>query len=105
MRLISQTSSGGVCEQLFVLGEIPGVLWSPDGTAGTRPLVLMGQGGGRHKKASEIVTRARRLVSECGFAVAAVDVPGHGDRPKHEEYHRIATETRLACMPVRSWLR
>jgi dienelactone hydrolase len=91
MRLTSQTSSG-VCEQLFVLGEIPGVLWTPDGAAGTRPLVLMGHGGGRHKKAPEIVTRAHRLVTECGFAAASVDVPGHGDRPKHEEYHRIATE-------------
>jgi dienelactone hydrolase len=92
MRLTSKTSSGGVCEQLFVLGETPGVLWTPDGAAGTRPLVLMGHGGGRHKNAPEIVTCAHRLVTECGFAAASVDVPGHGDRPKHEEYHRIATE-------------
>ena len=27
------------------------------------------------------MARARRFVAECGFAVAAVDVPGHGDRP------------------------
>ena len=42
MRFTSQTSSDGVTEQLFTLpfifGEIPGVLWTPDGTAGTRPL-------------------------------------------------------------------
>jgi hypothetical protein len=31
-------------------------------------------------------------VAECGFAVAAVDVPGHGDRPKDEEYDRMAIE-------------
>ncbi|MFI2647804.1 hypothetical protein [Micromonospora fulviviridis] len=36
--------------------------------------------------------RARRFVAECGFAVAAVDVPGHGDRPTDEKYDRIATE-------------
>ncbi|MFI7708866.1 hypothetical protein [Nonomuraea sp. NPDC049480] len=45
----------------------------------------MGHGGGQHKKAPGIV-------AECDFAVAAADVPGHGDRPKDEEYDRIATE-------------
>ncbi|MFH0243239.1 dienelactone hydrolase family protein [Streptomyces sp. HK10] len=94
MRFSSATSCGGVCEQLFALGEIPGVLWTPEGAVGTRPLILMGHGGGQHKKAPGIVARARRLVVECGFAVAAVDVPGHGDRPKDEEYDRIATENR-----------
>ena len=94
MRFASQTSSGGVCEQLFTLDEIPGVLWTPEGAAGTRPLILMGHGGGQHKKAPGIVARARRFVSECGFAVAAVDVPSHGDRPKDEEYNRIVTENR-----------
>src|SRR5262245_38407428 len=92
MRFTSQTSSDGVREQLFSSGEIPGVLWTPEGAAGTRPLILMGHGGGRHKKAPGIVARARRFALECGFAVAAVDVPGHGDRPKDEEYDRIATE-------------
>ncbi|MFG2864438.1 dienelactone hydrolase family protein [Streptomyces sioyaensis] len=92
MRFTSQTSSDGVREQLFTLGEIPGVLWTPEGAAGTRPLILLGHGGGQHKKAPGIVARARRFVAECDFAVAALDVPGHGDRPKDEEYDRIATE-------------
>src|ERR1022692_2187562 len=91
MRFTSETSSGGVSEQLFTLGEIPGVLWTPAGAAGTRPLILMGHGGGQHKKAPGMVARARRFVAERGFAVAAVDVPGHGDRPMEEEYDRIAT--------------
>lgn len=92
MRFTSQTSSDGVREQLFTLGEIPGVLWTPEGAAGTRPLILMGHGGGQHKKAPGIVARARCFVAEGGFAVAALDVPGHGDRPKEKEYDRIATE-------------
>ena len=92
MRFISETSSDGVREQLFTLGEIPGVLWTPSGAVGTRPLVLMGHGGGQHKRAPDILTGARSLVTECGFAVVAVDVPAHGDRPKVEEYDRIATE-------------
>ncbi|MEV6127149.1 alpha/beta hydrolase [Streptomyces violaceusniger] len=92
MRFSSETSSDGVREQLFTLGEIPGVLWTPEGAAGTRPLILMGHGGGQHKKAPDILAGARRYVAECGFAVVAVDVPGHGDRPVVEEYDRIATE-------------
>jgi dienelactone hydrolase len=96
MRFTSQASSGGVTEQLFTLpftfGEIPGVLWTPDGATGIRPLILMGHGGGQHKQAPGIVARARRFAAECGFAVAAVDAPGHGYRPKDEEYNRIATE-------------
>jgi len=98
MRFTSQTSSDGVTEQLFTLpftfGEIPGVLWTPDGTAGTRPLILMGHGGGQHKKAPGIVARARRFAAECGFAVAAVDAPAHGDRPRTEEHNRLIGEMR-----------
>ncbi|GAA4072722.1 alpha/beta hydrolase [Streptomyces shaanxiensis] len=92
MRFTSETSSDGVCEQLFFLNEIPGVLWTPEGAAGTRPLIVMGHGGGQHKKAPDILDLARRFVTESAFAVVAVDVPGHGDRPLDEEYHRIATE-------------
>ncbi|MGW0883218.1 dienelactone hydrolase family protein [Streptomyces sp. NPDC002671] len=98
MRFTSQTSSDGVTEQLFTLpftfGEIPGVLWTPDGVAGTRPLILMGHGGGQHKQAPGIVERARRFVAECGFAVAAVDAPAHGGRPRTEEHTRLIGELR-----------
>ena len=52
----------------------------------------MGHGGGQHKKAPGVLSRARRFVAECGFAAVAVDVPGHGDRPKDAGYDRIAKE-------------
>jgi dienelactone hydrolase len=98
MRFTSETSSDGVTEQLFTLpftfGDIPGVLWTPDGTTGTRPLILMGHGGGQHKRAPGIVARARRFAAECGFAVAAVDAPAHGDRPRTEEHNRLIGEMR-----------
>jgi len=92
MQFTSEKSTNGVFEQLFTLGEIPGVLWTPDGAAGTRPLILLGHAGDQHKKSLGIMARARRFVTECGFAAMSVDVPGHGDRPKDEEYDRIATE-------------
>ncbi|RCG23042.1 alpha/beta hydrolase [Streptomyces diacarni] len=94
MRFLSETSSDGVREQLFELGEIPGVLWTPEGALDARPLVLMGHGGGQHKKAPGVLVRARRFVTELGFAVVALDAPAHGDRPKVEEYDRIVTGNR-----------
>ncbi|MEH1099591.1 alpha/beta hydrolase family protein [Micromonospora sp. CPCC 205561] len=92
MRLTSETSSDGVREQLFILGDIPGVLWTPEDAVGVRPLILIGHGGGEHKKAPDVVACARRFVTGGRLAVAAVDVPGHGDRPTDEELNRIATE-------------
>ncbi|MEV4572887.1 alpha/beta hydrolase [Nonomuraea jabiensis] len=94
MRFNSRTSSDGVTEQLFTLDEIPGVLWTPEDAPGPRPLILMGHGGGQHKKAPGIVARAHHFVAGSGFAVAAIDAPNHGERPKGEEFARIVTEMR-----------
>jgi dienelactone hydrolase len=94
MRFTSRTSQDGVTEQLFTLGEIPGVLWTPDDAPGPRPLILMGHGGGQHKKAPGMVARAHRFATGGGFAVAAIDAPHHGERPKGDEFSRIAAENR-----------
>lgn len=88
------SSDDGVIERLFTLGEIPGVLWTPEDATGTRPLILMGHGGGQHKQAPRIVAGARRFAAECGFAAMAIDAPGHGDRPKTAELDRAFTEMR-----------
>ena len=94
MRFTSEASSGGVREQLFALGEVPGVLWTPEGADGPRPLVLMGHGGGQHKRAPGIAARAVRFAAEGGFAVAAIDAPSHGDRPQDAEFTRVAGDLR-----------
>lgn len=97
MRITSQTSAGGVFEQLFTLGDIPGVLWTPTGAAGPRPLILVAHGGGQHKQAPGVVARARHYVTGCGFAVAAIDAPGAGGRPKTAQNlaHAAAVRQRL----------
>ncbi len=59
---------------------VPGLLWTPDGATGPRPLVLIGHGATRHKRVDYIVALARRLVRHHGFAAAAIDGPGHGHR-------------------------
>jgi fermentation-respiration switch protein FrsA (DUF1100 family) len=94
MRFASTTTSDGVCEQDFTLDDIPGVLWFPAGTAGPRPLVLLGHGGGGHKRAPGVLARARRLVTGGRFAAAAIDMPGFGDRPKTAEDERFVAEIR-----------
>ncbi|MFC6079666.1 alpha/beta hydrolase family protein [Sphaerisporangium aureirubrum] len=86
VRFTAETSSDGVVERDFTVGEVPGVLWSPvsgsGSVSGRAPLVLLGHGGGQDKRAPGMVGRARRLVTGCGFTVAAVDAPGHGGRPR-----------------------
>jgi dienelactone hydrolase len=60
--------------------SVPGVMWLPLEAKGRRPLVLVGHGGTGHKKAEAVVDAARVLVPGCGFVVAAIDGPVHGDR-------------------------
>jgi dienelactone hydrolase len=89
VRISSETITDGIREQLFTLGEIPGVLWTPAEGSGPHPLVLIGHGGGSHKKGWEVTSRAFPYVTSCGFAVAAIDAPGTGDRPEHPEVRRL----------------
>lgn len=49
---------------------------------------------GSPEKAPGILARAHLFAAEGGFAVAAIDVPNHGERPTDEEFDRIATEYR-----------
>lgn len=88
LHFTAESSSNGMVERDFTVDDVPGVLWSPaSGAADRAPLVLMGHGGGNHKKHPAMAGRARLLVNGCGFHVAVIDAPGHGDRPRtaHDE--------------------
>ena len=84
VRWDDETHVGDVRERDFEVDvdgrTVPGVLWLPREGAGPRPLVLLGHGATRHKRIDYLVALGRRLASDYGFAVAAVDAPGHGDR-------------------------
>ena len=96
MRFTSeQRLDDGVLEREFTLGEIPGVLWTP-GSA-PAPLILSGHNGGLHKREPRLVARARHYAAEYGFAVAAIDAPGHGDRPRSAVDEQSRADLRRAA--------
>ena len=103
LHFIAETSSDGLVERDFTVGDVTGVLWSPASGADRAPLVLMGHGGGEHRKSRAMIGRAHRLVTNCGFAVAVIDAPGHGGRPRtaHDEQEIAAmARARAAGEPV-----
>jgi dienelactone hydrolase len=83
-------------ERLFELkvgGErVPGVIWAPTGATESRPLVLMGHGGSQHKKFASLINRAHTYVATLGFAVVAIDAPGHGERTPSEQTAQFVAE-------------
>jgi dienelactone hydrolase len=92
MRWIGEDETAGdVRERSFEVEvdgrTVPGILWLPAGGSGPRPLVLLGHGATRHKRIDYLLALARRLAADYGFAVAAIDGPGHGDRraPGHDD--------------------
>ncbi len=88
MQITSEASEQGVVERGFTLevaGEaVPGIVWAPEGASGPRPLLLIGHGGTQHKRIDTILARARTFVRHYGYAVVAIDAPGHGDRTTPE---------------------
>ena len=77
-------SGDGVDERGFTLERnghvIPGVLWQPSQPSGPRPLVLMGHGGGGHKRNERMLMLGRMFSREYGWCAAAIDGPVHGAR-------------------------
>jgi len=96
VRFTAETSSNGVVQRDFTVGEVPGVLWSPVSGSDHAPLVLMGHGGGLHKKTPALMARARDTVTTWGYTVAAIDAPGHGARPRSAADERARDELRQA---------
>jgi dienelactone hydrolase len=82
LHFTTSSTSKGVLEREFTLADVPGVLWTPASGAVPAPLVLMGHPGGLHKQAPGVVARAAHLVTMIGYAVAVIDAPGHGHRPR-----------------------
>ena len=72
----------GVLEREFTLGEIPGVLWTPESASAPVPLILVGHPGGLSRMRPRLAARARHYAVQYGFAAATIELPGSGDRPR-----------------------
>lgn len=88
MDIVNQVAEKGVVERRFDLkveaDVVPGILWTPEEGAGRRPTVLIGHGGTQHKRTPNVLGLARRFVRHLGYAVVALDAPGHGERVTDE---------------------
>ncbi|MCZ9355048.1 alpha/beta hydrolase [Streptomyces mutabilis] len=85
----------GVLEREFVLGEIPGMLWTSRSASVPAPLILLGHPGGLHLMYPRLVARARQTVAE-GFAAATIELPGSGDRPRSAAAEQARADLRRA---------
>ena len=64
--------------------RVPAVLWRPAGAPAPLPLVLLGHGGGGHKRHPKVVSMATGLATEHGIAALAIDGPVNGDRAEND---------------------
>ena len=63
MRFTSeQRFDDGVLERGFTLGEVPGILWTPEPAAEPAPLILLGHPGGLDGMYPRLVGRDRKSV-------------------------------------------
>ena len=88
-----QRQGDGVLEREFTLGEIPGIVWTPESTPA--PLILMGHPGGLGEMHSRLAGRARRCAAD-GFAAASIELPGSGDRPRSADAELARADLRRA---------
>ncbi|OKI19876.1 alpha/beta hydrolase [Streptomyces sp. CB03911] len=88
----------GVVERGFTLGEIPGILWTPEAASPSAPvpLILLGHPPlGLHRMYPRLVGRARDAAAD-GFAAATIELPGSGDRPRWAAVEQARADLRRA---------
>ncbi|WP_330315032.1 MULTISPECIES: dienelactone hydrolase family protein [unclassified Streptomyces] len=79
-----QRLDDGVLERSFTLDDVPGILWTPESASASAPvpLILLGHPTlGLERIYPRLADRARQSAAD-GFATAAIELPGCGDRPR-----------------------
>ncbi|MFE6860732.1 dienelactone hydrolase family protein [Nocardia sp. NPDC057668] len=95
MHFISENRLDGVIEREFTLGEIPGILWTPESDSTPRSLILIGHPGGLRAMYPRVAGRARDAVAN-GYVAATIELPGAGDRPRSESADQARADLRTA---------
>lgn len=91
----AQHPDDGVLERTFTLGDIPGILWTPESASAPVRLILLGHPGGLQQMYPRLAARARHSVAQ-GFAAATIELPGSGDRPRMAAIEEARAELRRA---------
>ncbi|WP_181696647.1 alpha/beta hydrolase [Nocardia sp. GTS18] len=83
MRFITeQRLDDDILEREFLLGDIPGFLWTPVSVTMPLPLILVGPPPiGLRNAYPRLLARVRSTVA-AGYAAATIELPGSGDRPR-----------------------
>jgi hypothetical protein len=94
---IAQRHDDGVLERDFLLGDIPGILWTPASAspASPVPLILLGHPGRMEPMRPRVSARARRGAAD-GYASATIELPWTGDRPPSSATERARADLRAA---------
>lgn len=82
LRWVSESTSDGVTVHELVLHDVTAALWCPEHSAPGTPLVLLGHGGGIQHRHHPAMEGRARLLTDAGFRAVALDVEGHGPRPR-----------------------
>ncbi|MFF0533265.1 dienelactone hydrolase family protein [Nocardia amikacinitolerans] len=94
--ITEQRLDDDILERAFTLGEIPGILWTPGSASGPVPLILVGPPPlGLRNVYPRLLARARYAVAE-GFAVATIELPWSGERPRSAPADQARTDLRRA---------
>lgn len=83
----------GVLARDFTLDGIPGTLWTPGVTPA--PLILTAHNNGLPRSEPRLAARARQFAA-YGYAVAAIDAPGCGERPRSAAGEQARADLRRA---------
>ncbi|WP_326796922.1 alpha/beta hydrolase [Streptomyces sp. NBC_01808] len=94
LHFTSEQRLDDLLERKFVLGDIPGILWTP--ASAPAPLILLGHPPlGLHKMYPRLVARAQHAAAD-GFAAATIELPGSGDRPRWATAEQARADLRRA---------
>jgi dienelactone hydrolase len=95
------TAKGVTQRHLWISGHkdkrVPGLVLTPEGASGPRPVILLGHGAGGSKDEAQMLSVGRWLVRRESWAVAIIDGPVHGER-RTSENGNVGLEGRAALI-------
>ncbi|MFC9968514.1 hypothetical protein [Nocardia ignorata] len=97
MRFITeQRLDDDILERGFLLGDIPGILWTPASVPTPTPLILVGPPPiGLRNAYPRLLARVQPTVA-AGYAAATIELPGSGDRPRSAAADQALADLRQA---------